>query len=829
MNTGGDSSRFAFGLSEVDFAAFTVHHDGRPVPVEPQVFDVLRYLIEYRDRVVTKEELLDNVWGDRFVSESALSSRIKSARRAVGDDGRRQEVIRTVHGRGFQFIANVSSQQTGSQQTGSANESLPEKNEAQPSAPGILTSRTELIGRDELLEELATKVQPGALVTLVGPAGVGKTQLARLLGATLHERFTTGSWFIPLADVRDPAAVPEAVLDVLGATRTTGSTAEQAAASHLTYRSGLLVLDNCEHVLDAISSLVSAVREAGSELSILATSRQRLGAQGEEAVQIPVLQPDAAVSLFVERVAKHGVELDPSSEVVQRVCERLDHLPLALELVSAHTRVLGIDQVSLFLDDRMQLFEGPETMDSHHQTLERAIAGSYEMLEPEMQTALCHFSVFAGSFDLPAALALSDSDSGLTSITRVQHLMALAEASLLVVEDGDDSPTYRLLESVRLFAAERLPENETIRLAHLNHFCGRAEACWERLRSGDSELAFDELSRDWDNYRAAVTYGLELGEIDTVRRLLAALVDYADLTQRVEHMDWAERLLGLAATHDGPAINLDSTKAGLARMLQLQDIDRTRLLLADLDTESDLSASMAATFSAVYSGDIDGAIAQMKAMERFVEGTGQILEANVNGIVAFLLTAIGQDPSQSVRRIEQIAATGGPLKRCFATLAGSFQALFDEDIERSLELAEASIAQAGQYGIELIVLGGYRSRDHALAVVEDPGLAATKIREGIEHYQRQAHWTAVVVSAPLVAKLLVDGERPEPAARILSIYNTAGFLGSRSQGVADLLTLALSEEPTTSAILAEPTTVRPEEFTGYLIEQLNELIESSPR
>ena len=824
MHSSGDSGRFTFGLSEVDTAAFTVHHDGQPVPVEPQVFDVLQYLIEHRSRVVTKEELLDNVWGDRFVSESALSSRIKSARRAIGDDGRRQEVIRTVHGRGFQFIANVTAQDVGS-----TPEPVPAKNESQPSAPGILASRAELIGRDELLEEIAAKVQPGALVTLVGPAGVGKTQLARHLGATLHERFAAGSWFIPLADVREPAAVSEALLDVLGATRTTGSTAEQAAVSHLTYRDGLLVLDNCEHVLDAISSLVSAIRDAGSDLSILATSRQRLGVQGEEAIQIPVLQPDAAVSLFVERVAKHGVELDKGSEVVRRVCERLDHLPLALELVSAHTRVLGIDQVSLFLDDRMQLFEGPETMDGHHQTLERAIAGSYEMLEPEMQAALCHFSVFAGSFDLSAALALSESESGLTSITRVQHLMALAEASLLVVEDGDDAPTYRLLESVRLFAADRLPENETIRLAHLNHFCSRAEACSERLRSGDSELAFDELARDWDNYRAAITYGLELRQTETVRRLLAALVDYADLTQRVEHADWAERLLDIAATADGPPVNLDSTKAGLARMLQLQDIDRARSLLADLDSASDLSASMAATFSAIYSGDIEGGVAQMAVMQRFVEGTGQILEANVNGIVAFLLTAIGQDPSQSVRRVEQIAATGGPLKRCFATMAGSFQALFDEDIERSLELAEVAIAQADQYGIELIVLAGYRSRDHALAVLEDQGLAAAKLREGLEHYQRQAHWTAVLVSAPLVAKLLVDGGRPEPAARILAIYNTSGFLGSRSQGVADLLTLALNEEPATSAILAEPASVRPEEFTSHLIEQLNEITESSMR
>lgn len=821
MTASGDSGLFTFGDSEVDVASFTVRHEGQIVSVEPQVFNVLRYLIEHRNRVVTKEELLDNVWGDRFVSESALSSRIKSARRAVGDDGRRQEVIRTVHGRGFQFIADIGTPALGAVQPPHS-----AANDPRPSVPGILAPREDLIGRAELLEELSAKVVPGALVTLVGPAGVGKTQLARHLGASLHERFSAGSWLVSLADVRDPTAVPEAILDALGVTRTTGLTAEQATVSQLKYRSGLLVVDNCEHVLAAVSSLVKAIRDAGGDLSILATSRRRLGVAGEEAVQIPVLQPDAAVSLFVERVAKHGVELDEESAIVRQVCERLDYLPLALELVSAHTRVLGIDQVSLFLDDRMRLFEGFETMDDHHRTLERAIAGSYEMLKSEMQAALCQFSVFAGSFDLSAALALSDSESGLTSIDRLQDLMGLAEASLLVVEDDDDTPTYRLLESVRLFGAERLPEDETVRLAHLNHFCERAEQCRERLRVGDSEVAFSELFRDWDNYRAAVSYGLQLGEIETVRRLLAALVDYADLTQRVEHADWAERLLDAAASNDQET-DLSSTKAGLARLLQLQDLERTRSLLSDLDLDADLSASMAATFSAIYAGDVEGGVTHMEAMQNLVSGTGQMLEISVQGVVAFLLSAVGRNPSASVNRVQQIAATGGPIKRCFATMAGSFQALFDEEIERSLELAEKAITSATQYGLELIVLAGYRSRDHALTVLEDRTMAAVKIREGIEHYQRQAHWTAVLVSSPLVARLLVDRGRREPAARVLAIYNASGFLGSRSQGVADLLTLGLSDDPALASILADPVSVRPEEFADYLVEQLGELIDNS--
>ena len=822
MTTEELGDNYRFGSTIVDHNAISIEHDGQPVAVEPQVFAVLLYLIEHRNRVVSKEELLDNVWGDRFVSESALTSRIKSARKAIGDDGRRQESIRTVQGHGYQFIAPLLAAEHLS-------EELVGSHPGRRSAPGIMAPQTELLGRAALIDKLTARVGPEALVSLIGPAGVGKTHLARHIGASLSDRFSAGSWFVPLADVRQPAAVADAILDAVGATRSTGVSAADALVSNLCYREGLLVLDNCEHVLATVAELVRSLRNAGSTLAILTTTRQRLGVAGERLIPVPVLDPDDAVELFVDRVARHDVKLDPASPLVRQVCDRLDRLPLALELVSAHTWALGLKKVAELLDDRMRLFEDSAADDNHHRTLEQAIKSSYEMLEPSVQAALCQFGVFAGPFDLNAAMALVAPTEGVNSIDRVNHLIALAEASLLVVEDQDDAPVYRLLESVRLFASERMSDRSAVELTHLQHFCERAEATRKQLLSGESEIAFADFGRDWDNYRAAVIYGLELREIELVRRLLHALVDYADMTQQVEHADWAEQLLTVAADLPGEtAQDLGTTRAGLARLLQLQDLDRTRELLDGLDPTDNLSAAVAGTFLAIYGGDLEQATVCMEAMRAHVHGTGRLVEATVEGVIAFLLTAIGQDPSQAYGRLQDIAAAGGPITKCHARMAECFQVFFDGDIEQTLQIADEMIPRGETYGLELIVLASYRQRDQALVALDNEVLLAEKLRDAIEHYRLQGHWTAVFVSAPLVAKTLIDQDELAAAAKILAFYNETKIVGSRSQPIADLCSLSLrqkSEELAT--ILDNPPDLPPSVFADHLIAALTDLATAS--
>ena len=259
-------STISFGDVVVDVENFEISRAGEPVPVEPQVFDVLCYLITHRDRVVGKLELFDNVWGDRFVSESALTSRIKSARRAVGDDGRRQEVIRTTHGRGYRFVAEIID--TPNEETPSTSES-PVVSAAGESAAStsvqhgaVPAHARPFVARDRELAALVDLLQANRLVTVVGPGGVGKTRLATELATRWDHDFDDSVTFVALASVSNVDQVFVAIRNALGIT--TGD-ADGAFGTVLEAVGGgptLLVLDNFEHVVDAatlLGDLVEAV------------------------------------------------------------------------------------------------------------------------------------------------------------------------------------------------------------------------------------------------------------------------------------------------------------------------------------------------------------------------------------------------------------------------------------------------------------------------------------------------------------------------------------------------------------------------------------------
>jgi predicted ATPase/DNA-binding winged helix-turn-helix (wHTH) protein len=449
-----------FGQFELDPAKFELRRDDLPVAMEPQVFDVLLYLVEHRDRVVPKEELLDEIWGDRFVSESALTTRIKQARRAVDDDGASQRVIRTARGRGFRFIAPVAG---APERAGDAHV------HRRPDAPTpvhLPSERTPLIGREEEIAHVSGLVVANRLTTLLGFGGTGKTRLAVAVARRLADQFDDGVHFVDLVPTEDARSVEIALADATGLGLTTGDTRSQLIAS-LADRDALVVIDNCEHVQPEVTDLLDELMEHTSSPRFLATSRTPLGVPGERRVPVGPLRVEstrsaasvpAAVALFLDVAARLGSDIaNTDVPIVASICERVDGLPLAIELAAAQTLVLTPGEIAARLGQRFELLRDVHDRDAgRHASLEAVLTDTWALLDTDEQAFVGRLAAFPERFGLDdvtqlCALDLRDATASMTNMVNRS----------LVVRDASTRP-YRLLETVRLFAADASARSEML-------------------------------------------------------------------------------------------------------------------------------------------------------------------------------------------------------------------------------------------------------------------------------------------------------------------------------------------------------------------------------
>ncbi|WP_051940698.1 ATP-binding protein [Phaeacidiphilus oryzae] len=408
---------------------------------------------------------------------------------------------------------------------------------AVPSAPRRLPPRlSSFVGRDADLHRLRERLCGSRLVTLTGPGGAGKTRLALTAAESLSGAsggaaaapFPHGVRLAELAPVEDPATIPAAVLNGIGERDTVlwngldkplePQESLPRLLDVLADRSLLLVLDNCEHLVDAAARFAETLLAACPRVTVLATSREPLNIPGEEVVPVGPLPPADALRLFEERAAAAGRPPTPADRpAAEEICTRLDGLPLAIELAAARLRMLSPQQIADRLDDRFRLLtSGARTVLPRQQTLRAVVDWSWELLDAEERRLLARLSVFVGGFTLEAAEAVLGADA-------FEPLAALVDKSLVAAvpaaegrADGAAGPRYRLLETIREYAGERLREEgrgpaEAARDAHAAHYADLVAGLEPRLRDAGQLAALAEMETELSNIRAALRRLLDAG------------------------------------------------------------------------------------------------------------------------------------------------------------------------------------------------------------------------------------------------------------------------------------------------------------------------------
>ena len=387
--------------------------------------------------------------------------------------------------------------------------------------------RTSFVGRDDDVDAVCATLRDHRVVTITGVGGVGKSRLAVQVAATVLPRFPDGAWLCELASVTDDGAVADAVADAVGVPAGSGP-ARDALPWYLRNRQALLVIDNCEHLLGPVIELVDDVLARCPQVVVLATSREALGVPGEQSYALGTLLPPAgsdarAVSaspagrLFLERAqaARHDFVLDAdNADAVAQLCARLDGIPLAIELAAARVRSLTPAQILDRLDERFRLLTGGTKAGGRHQTLRGALAWSTDLLEPDERAAFAGLSAFVAPFDLPAAEAVIGADGW-------EHLDALVEKSLLLAEDTAGEMRYRMLETVREFAAELLVDRDDVSDARRRHAWYYANLAFTLGEVGSYRSA-NTVRREVRNIAAALTWLVAAGDAERALRLSTA-------------------------------------------------------------------------------------------------------------------------------------------------------------------------------------------------------------------------------------------------------------------------------------------------------------------
>ncbi|MBW8824395.1 MAG: winged helix-turn-helix domain-containing protein [Xanthomonadales bacterium] len=493
---------------------------GASIKLGGRAFDLLVALLERRDRIVGKGELLDVCWPGVVVEENNLQVQIVALRKLLG-----YAAIATIPGRGYRFTLPAAMEGGDAPATPAEADTQPRAaaRDALASAGNLPTDSPTLIGRDEALLQLADLLDRFRLVTVAGAAGIGKTRLAQAVAMKRAASTRDGAWWVDLAPLGDVSHVPDAVAVALGLSLGSSADPTRTVMQALKDKDSLLVLDNAEHLLEGVVKFVMRLRPAAPGVRVLVTSQEPLRIDDECVLRPgPLSLPDGdapervaasgAVGLFVARAkaADRFFDLRADNQaLVAEICRRLDGIPLAIELAAARLPLLGLEGLRDRLDQRFHvLTTGRRAALHRHQTLRAALDWSHNLLSIEEQVVLRRLAAFVGTFTLDAAQHVAEDEHGIDRWDVLEHLGALVDKSLVVAE-GEPVPRYRLLETTRLFALERLIDSGeviAVRTRHRDHFLFLAEACQPGLLDADFARDVVRLDLDRENLLAALAW-----------------------------------------------------------------------------------------------------------------------------------------------------------------------------------------------------------------------------------------------------------------------------------------------------------------------------------
>jgi len=544
----------AFGPFRLSLRQRVLLEAGKPVRVGSRALDLLIALLERPGQLLSKDELISRVWPTTHVAEGNLKFQIANLRRALGDGQEGRRYLESSSGRGYRFVADVTV----------VNDTAPSPPASMPRASkhNLPPRLTPLIGRDDLVAKLASRLPAQRLITVVGPGGIGKTSVAIATAEQLIGAYEDGVWSVDLGRLADPAFVRSAIAAALRISMNPEDPLETLVAALRDARL-LLVLDNCSHVIDAVAGLVVAIMRTAPSVHILATSREPLRVEGEHIYRLGPLEcPPAserltaaealrfsAVQLFVDlAAASHsGFELrDEDAPLVGEICRRLDGIPLAIELAAARADVLGVHGLAARLENVLQVLTGGHRMAlPRHRTMRAALDWSYGLLTPPEQMVFSRLAVFAGGFTLEAAATVA-SDATHSQEQIIDLVLELATKSLVAADADLLEPRFCLTEATRAYAIERSTERgEHTQLAprHAMYFLKLFGA----LSRADAK--FDEasaaLALEINNLRTALSWAFgRHGDLLIGISLVASSVPvWLSMSLMGEWHGWAERAI----------------------------------------------------------------------------------------------------------------------------------------------------------------------------------------------------------------------------------------------------------------------------------------------